>query len=206
MPNNSPANCTGVGNPQFVGTYHSAISLEARGQAEDAMNGSVYRSVCLACTSAMELGIDIGDLDRVVQWGPPGSVSSLLQRWGRTGRRAGRVQDTSIYTQSAAETLTALAETRWHRKGGPSRSIRRPGHTTSCSADAQPCPPERWHQRGRPLDTVAGHQRFSRIGQQDYEELTADSGRPPACSLASRESWCWVTWPKSAWVPGGFRP
>lgn len=98
------------GSLEFVGTYHSAISLEARTQAEEAMNGHDHRHVCLACTSAMELGIDIGDLDRVVQWGAPGTVSSLLQRWGRTGRREGRPQQTTVYTRDSWDMLTALAE------------------------------------------------------------------------------------------------
>ncbi|SEJ17561.1 ATP-dependent helicase Lhr and Lhr-like helicase [Deinococcus reticulitermitis] len=106
-----------AGHLDFVGTYHSAISLEARGQAEDAMNGSEFRTVCLACTSAMELGIDIGDLDRVVQWSPPGSVSSLLQRWGRTGRREGRPQSTTIYAHNPWEMLTALAEVSLAQEG-----------------------------------------------------------------------------------------
>lgn len=95
---------------EYVGTYHSAISLEARQAAEEAMHGHAYKDVCLACTSAMELGIDIGDLDRVLQLGPPGSVSSLLQRWGRTGRREGRPQRTTIYASSPMELLTALAQ------------------------------------------------------------------------------------------------
>lgn len=102
---------------EFVSTYHSAISLDARQQAEDAMNGSDYRTVALTCTSAMELGIDIGDLDRALMWGPPPSVSSLLQRWGRTGRRAGRAQQTTIYTQTPADTLTALAEVTLAQEG-----------------------------------------------------------------------------------------
>ncbi len=162
------------GQLEFVGTYHSAISLEARGQAEDAMNGSVYRSVCLACTSAMELGIDIGDLDRVVQWGPPGSVSSLLQRWGRTGRRAGRVQDTSIYTQSAAETLTALAEVSLAQEGWSEpvhpqtrayhilfqQMLNRVLQSGGISAA------DLWTQ-------LRGISAFRGIAQQDYEELTA---------------------------------
>lgn len=95
---------------EYVGTYHSAISLEARQAAEEAMHGQAYKDVCLTCTSAMELGIDIGDLDRVLQIGPPSSVSSLLQRWGRTGRREGRPQLTTIYTSNPMDLLTALAQ------------------------------------------------------------------------------------------------
>lgn len=105
------------GQLEFVSTYHSAISLDARQQAEDAMNGSEYRNVALTCTSAMELGIDIGDLDRALMWGPPPSVSSLLQRWGRTGRRAGKAQQTTIYCHSPADTLTALAEVTLAQEG-----------------------------------------------------------------------------------------
>ncbi|WP_407541009.1 DEAD/DEAH box helicase [Deinococcus radiomollis] len=94
----------------FSGTYHSAISREARQHAEDAMSGRSYPRACLACTSAMELGVDIGDLDDVLQWGVPGSVSSLLQRWGRSGRRAGWAQHTTVYPQDAAELLRIAAQ------------------------------------------------------------------------------------------------
>ena len=94
----------------YTGTYHSAISREARQHAEDAMSGRSYPRACLACTSAMELGVDIGDLDDVLQWGVPGSVSSLLQRWGRSGRRAGRSQHTTLYPQDAGELLRVAAQ------------------------------------------------------------------------------------------------
>ena len=94
----------------YTGTYHSAISREARQHAEDAMSGRSYPRACLACTSAMELGVDIGDLDDVLQWGVPGSVSSLLQRWGRSGRRAGWAQHTTLYPQDATELLRAAAQ------------------------------------------------------------------------------------------------
>lgn len=93
----------------YISTYHSAISTSARQEAEDAMNSQQNRFACITCTSAMELGIDIGGLDTVVQWGPPGSVSSLLQRWGRTGRRAHNSQNTTIVTTLPWETLTATA-------------------------------------------------------------------------------------------------
>lgn len=93
----------------YVSTYHSAISSSARQEVEDTINSQQTRFACITCTSAMELGIDIGGIDTVVQWGPPGSVSSLLQRWGRAGRRAHTLQTTTVVTTSPWDTLTATA-------------------------------------------------------------------------------------------------
>jgi ATP-dependent helicase Lhr and Lhr-like helicase len=65
--------------------HHSSLSTALRKTAEDAFHGD--GGACIICTSTLELGIDIGDLDVVVQIGPPNSVSSFLQRMGRSGRR-----------------------------------------------------------------------------------------------------------------------
>ncbi len=72
-----------------VTTYvsHSSLGLDERRQAERAF---AQGSDCvIVATSALELGIDVGDLDRVIQIDAPTTVSSFLQRMGRTGRRAG---------------------------------------------------------------------------------------------------------------------
>ena len=65
--------------------HHSSVAPQKRKEAEEAFHGS--DGACIICTSTLELGIDIGDLDIVVQVGAPDSVSSFLQRMGRTGRR-----------------------------------------------------------------------------------------------------------------------
>ncbi len=65
--------------------HHSSIAPAARKMAEEVFNSQ--EGACIVCTSTLELGIDIGDLDVVVQEGPPDSVSSFLQRMGRSGRR-----------------------------------------------------------------------------------------------------------------------
>jgi ATP-dependent helicase Lhr and Lhr-like helicase len=65
--------------------HHSSLSPSTRKSAEDAFLSE--DGACTICTSTLELGIDIGDLDVVVQVGPPDSVSSFLQRMGRSGRR-----------------------------------------------------------------------------------------------------------------------
>ena len=65
--------------------HHSSLATATRKTAEDAFCSD--SGACIICTSTLELGIDIGDLDVVVQVGPPDSVSAFLQRMGRSGRR-----------------------------------------------------------------------------------------------------------------------
>ena len=70
---------------------HSSLSPEQRHQAEEAF---ASREDCvIVATSVLELGIDVGNLDRVVQIDSPPTVSSMLQRMGRTGRRSGTVRN-----------------------------------------------------------------------------------------------------------------
>lgn len=70
---------------------HSSLSAEQRRQAEQAF---AERSNCvIVATSTLELGIDVGDLDRVIQIDAPYTVASFLQRLGRSGRRAGSTRN-----------------------------------------------------------------------------------------------------------------
>ncbi|MBY6363246.1 DEAD/DEAH box helicase [Rhodococcoides corynebacterioides] len=70
-----------------VTTYlsHSSLSAAERRRSEQAFADE--RDTVIVATSTLELGIDIGDLDRVIQIGSPRTVASFLQRLGRTGRR-----------------------------------------------------------------------------------------------------------------------
>ena len=68
---------------------HSSLSADERRRAEEAF---AEASDCvIVSTSTLELGIDVGDLDRVIQINSPATVASFLQRLGRTGRRPGSV-------------------------------------------------------------------------------------------------------------------
>ena len=66
---------------------HSSLSADERRRAEQAF--STGSDCVIVATSTLEFGIDVGDLDRVVQIDAPPTVSSFLQRMGRTGRRQG---------------------------------------------------------------------------------------------------------------------
>lgn len=70
---------------------HSSLSADERRQSERAF--AEAQDCVIVATSTLELGIDIGDLDRVIQLDAPRTVASLLQRLGRTGRRPGTVRN-----------------------------------------------------------------------------------------------------------------
>jgi ATP-dependent helicase Lhr and Lhr-like helicase len=79
--------------PVKVKTHHSSISKRLREEAEDSIKlGSETSINAIISTSTLELGIDIGELDQVIQVGGLNSSSSFLQRVGRTGRRPDRPQ------------------------------------------------------------------------------------------------------------------
>lgn len=66
---------------------HSSLSTSERRQAERAFSEDA--DCVIVATSTLELGIDVGDLDYVFQVDSPTTVSSFMQRMGRTGRRPG---------------------------------------------------------------------------------------------------------------------
>nr|WP_221475758.1 DEAD/DEAH box helicase [Sphaerisporangium rubeum] len=66
---------------------HASLSAEERRRAEQAFGEE--RDCVIVATSTLELGIDVGDLDRVIQIDAPATVAAFLQRVGRTGRRPG---------------------------------------------------------------------------------------------------------------------
>ncbi|MFC8965120.1 DEAD/DEAH box helicase [Streptomyces sp. NPDC057094] len=70
---------------------HASLSADERARSEQAF--AEARDCVIVATSTLELGIDVGDLDRVIQIDSPGAVASFLQRVGRTGRRAGSIRN-----------------------------------------------------------------------------------------------------------------
>ncbi len=75
---------------------HSSLSIDERRRAEQAF--AEARDCVIVSTSTLELGIDVGDLDRVIQINAPRSVASFLQRLGRTGRRPGSTRNALFLT------------------------------------------------------------------------------------------------------------
>jgi ATP-dependent helicase Lhr and Lhr-like helicase len=101
-----------LGTEVFV--HHSAVSVGERLEAEKRFHhGS---NACIACTSTLELGIDVGDLDYVLQHEAPDTVSSFLQRMGRTGRRD-KPANTTFFCETIEGVLQAIALIELAKKG-----------------------------------------------------------------------------------------
>lgn len=75
---------------------HASLSASERARSEQAF--AEARDCVIVSTSTLELGIDVGDLDRVIQIDSPATVASFLQRIGRTGRRAGTTRNCLFLT------------------------------------------------------------------------------------------------------------
>lgn len=86
---------------------HSSLSQEERNRTEKAF--AQENDCVIVATSVLELGIDVGDLDRVIQIDAPLSVASFLQRMGRTGRRAGTVRNCLMLATKPERLLQAAA-------------------------------------------------------------------------------------------------
>jgi ATP-dependent Lhr-like helicase len=94
---------------------HSSLALSERTAAEKAFEAGT--NCVIVATSALELGIDVGDLDHVIQIDAPSSVSSFLQRMGRTGRRAGSTANCTFLATDDDALLRAAAIIDLFRRG-----------------------------------------------------------------------------------------
>jgi len=86
---------------------HASLSVDERRRAEAAF--AEARDCVIVSTSTLELGIDVGDLDRVIQLDAPSTVASFLQRLGRTGRRPGTTRNCLFLALDGEGLLSAAA-------------------------------------------------------------------------------------------------
>ena len=92
---------------ELVKAHHGSVSRQRRLLIEDELKRGELRG--LVATSTLELGIDMGAVDLVVQVASPGSVASGLQRIGRAGHRVGEPSRGRIFPKHRADLLEAAA-------------------------------------------------------------------------------------------------
>lgn len=93
-------------DPGFpVGVHHGSLSRDARIEAEEAYKDGALRA--LICTSSLELGIDVGTTDLVVQVSSPRGIERLVQRVGRSGHLAGRTSRGVVLANGGEDAVEA---------------------------------------------------------------------------------------------------
>ena len=86
-----------------VDNHHSSLSREVRIRAENDFKDQKLKSII--CTSSLELGIDIGSIDFVIQYMSPRQTSKIIQRIGRSGHELSRVSDGVIISTDTDDTF-----------------------------------------------------------------------------------------------------
>ncbi len=96
------------GHPNYF-SHHSSVDREVREYVEYFAKNNKRHNFCISCTSTLELGIDIGSVDEVVQIDTTHSIASLIQRVGRSGRKDGESSNLFLYATTQWSLLQSIS-------------------------------------------------------------------------------------------------
>ena len=108
-----------------IALYHGSLSKEQRRKTEEMMASGKLRAI--VTTSALELGIDWGDVDLVIQVGAPKGVSRLLQRIGRANHRFEEASEALLVPANRFEALECQAAIEAINQGARDGALVQPG-------------------------------------------------------------------------------
>jgi ATP-dependent Lhr-like helicase len=105
------AGATAGADPVLAKAHHGSVSKEQRALVEEELKSGVLR--CVVATSSLELGIDMGAVDLVIQVEAPPSAASGLQRVGRAGHQVGEISRAALFPKHRGDVLhTAIVTER----------------------------------------------------------------------------------------------
>lgn len=163
--------------------HHGSVSKEQRAQVEDDLKSGRLKAV--VATSSLELGIDMGAVDLVIQVEAPPSVASGLQRIGRAGHQVGEISQGVLFPKHRTD-LIGCAVTVKRMRAGQIESMRVPTnpldvlaqHTVAACA-LEPLDADRW------FDTVRRSAPFTTLPRSAFEAtLDLLSGKYPSTEFA----------------------
>ncbi len=114
VPENGPRTET-ARRDRRIGVHHSALERNVRHRTEAELRSGKLRTV--VCSSSLELGVDIGYVDRVIVLGGARGMTPTLQRVGRAGHRPGAVATGVVIAQDRDDIIEAAATRRCIRDG-----------------------------------------------------------------------------------------
>ncbi len=106
---------TGTAPAELARAHHGSVSKDQRALIEDALKSGSLR--CVVATSSLELGIDMGSVDLVIQVESPPSVASGLQRVGRAGHQVGETSRAVLYPKHRGDLLSSAVTVERMRAG-----------------------------------------------------------------------------------------
>ncbi len=109
------AGATSGAPPVLARAHHGSVSKEQRADIEDALKSGTLR--CVVATSSLELGIDMGAVDLVIQVESPPSVASGLQRIGRAGHQVGEISKGVLFPKHRTDLIHTSVAVERMRKG-----------------------------------------------------------------------------------------
>lgn len=188
VPGGAPAHLMGSGQTLGADTllaraHHGSVSKEQRALVEEDLKRGLLKAV--VATSSLELGIDMGAVDLVIQVEAPPSVASGLQRIGRAGHQVGEVSQGVLFPKHRTD-LIGCAVTVQRMLAGQIEAMRVPANPldilaqqTVAAAALEPLDADRW------FDTVRRAAPFATLPRSVYEAtLDLLSGKYPSTEFA----------------------
>ncbi|MGV0593173.1 ATP-dependent helicase [Mycolicibacterium porcinum] len=169
--------------PLLARAHHGSVSKEQRAQVEDDLKSGRLRAV--VATSSLELGIDMGAVDLVIQVESPPSVASGLQRIGRAGHQVGEISQGVLFPKHRTD-LIGCAVTVQRMRSGDIETMHVPAnpldvlaqHTVAVAA-LEPVDADAW------FDAVRRSAPFATLPRSAFEAtLDLLSGKYPSTEFA----------------------
>ena len=152
-----------------IGVHHGSLSLEARRKVESAMAAGRLRG--LVATASLDLGVDWGDVDLVIQMGAPKGSSRLLQRIGRSNHRLDEPSEAVLVPGNRFEYLEARAALDAVQAGELDPDIFRPGGLDVLAQHIMACACAAPFQEAGMLDEIRSALPYSALTDETFSRV-----------------------------------